>query len=46
MRADAFQHAPAVVVFASGRQAGAPIVGYLDAAEYERRLRLRFAEAR
>ena len=46
MRADAFQHVPTLVVFAGGSQAGAPIVGYLDAAEYQRRLRERFAEVR
>lgn len=42
--ANAFQHAPTVVTFANGRQTGTPIVGFMDAAGYEYRLRQRFVQ--
>ena len=46
MRADAFQHSPAIVAFADGRQVGPPIFGFRSAFEYERAIRQRFERMR
>ena len=46
MRADAFQHSPAIVAFADGRQVGPPIFGFRSAFEYERAIRQRLERMR